>query len=354
MTSKKNKAASKLKSLKEDEISNVEDENLLDVEIPFDGKDEQSGAADDILNDVLNFNVEENADGEDPTASVFTTSSSQKNYAEREDGASDMEHGEEGTDILTDNQYDKTDVASADINESTYREITTGRSGISQESERVSYGDVYENDTMSPMQAQSVDGILKQSEHLRIAQDKINDLEKELDELRRQNHELSNDAESIATLNEAYSGQIENLKMELTHIRLTLSEEVKILRHSMHEKERLLNEMKQSNSDLKSKVESNFKSIRKRERDLEYRLELAKVDEAALLKSKDKMILDLRREVEKKEQERTAFERKNKEHFQKIQEQQQTVRTVVRALRIALTRLEGDFGVDFEVLKKAE
>lgn len=352
MKSKKNKAASKLKSLKEEVISSNEDENLLDEEIPFESKYDKTSIASDSSDGEHSFGVSTSGVGENPETAVF--SSATHNYTEREDGASDMEHGEEGTDILSENQIDKTDVASADINESTYREITTGRSGVHPESERVSYGDVYENDTMASMQGQSVDGILKQSEHLRIAQDKINELEKELDELRRQNHELSNDAESIATLNETYSGQIENLKMELTHIRLTLSEEVKILRHSMHEKERQLNEMKQSNSDLKSKVESNFKSIRKRERDLEYRLELAKVDEAALLKSKDKMILDLRREVEKKEQERTAFERKNKEHFQKIQEQQQTVRTVVRALRIALTRLEGDFGVDFEVLKKAE
>ena len=36
------------------------------------------------------------------------------------------------------------------------------------------------------------------------------------------------------------------------------------------------------------------------------------------------------------------------------QQQQQTVRSVVRALRIALTRLEGDFGVDLETFKKAE
>lgn len=346
MKSKKNKAASKLKSLKEEDVPVGEDENPLDEIIPFDDKDDKLGSAGEQDNDAISI-----ATSREEYASTRVVASNQ-NYTERE-GGSDMEHGEEGTDILTDHQVPSEEVSSDPVseNESTYREITTGR-GVPNETERVSYGEVYENDSMSA--DSSVDGILKQSEHLRIAQDKINDLEKELDDLRRQNHELSNDAESIATLNESYSGQIENLKMELTHIRLTMSEEIKILRHSMHEKDRAISEMKQSNSDLKSKVENNFKSIRKRERDLEYRLELAKVDEAALLKTKDKMILELRRELEKKEQERGAFERKNKEHFQKIQEQQQTVRTVVRALRIALTRLEGDFGVDFEVLKKAE
>jgi predicted nucleic acid-binding Zn-ribbon protein len=108
------------------------------------------------------------------------------------------------------------------------------------------------------------------------------------------------------------------------------------------------------NADLKSKVEANFKQIRKRERDLEYRLELIKAEEATLLKTKDKTILDLRRRIDKLDQEMQAYRDKNKEHFDKLQQQQQTVRGVVRALRIALTRLEGDFGVDFEVLKKAE
>lgn len=352
MKSKKNKAASKLKSLKEEDVPLADDENPLDELILFDDKEDKTSTADEVhqYNDGISIPTATAADSDDRIATRIIASSNQ-NYTERE-GSSDMEHGDEGTAVLSENDLPGSDSPDTHTeNESTYREITTGR-GIHTETERVSYGDVYENDSMASNS--SVDGILKQSEHLRIAQDKINDLERELDELRRQNHELSNDAESIATLNESYSGQIENLKMELTHIRLTLSEEIKILRHSMHEKDRVITEMRQTNSDLKSKVESNFKSIRKRERDLEYRLELAKVDEAALLKTKDKMILELRRDLEKKEQERGAFERKNKDHFQKIQEQQQTVRTVVRALRIALTRLEGDFGVDFEVLKKAE
>ncbi len=353
MKSKKNnKAASKLKSLKEEDVPSIDDVNPLDELILFDEKEDKTGVADDQpqYNDGISVPTATAADGDDHIATRVVASNNQ-NYTERE-GNADMEHGEEGTAVLNEEHVVVPEATDAQHeNESTYREITTGR-GIPAETERVSYGDVYENDSMAGHS--SVDGILKQSEHLRIAQDKINELERELDELRRQNHELSNDAESIATLNESYSGQIENLKMELTHIRLTLGEEIKILRHSMHEKDRHIAEMKQSNADLKGKVENNFKSIRKRERDLEYRLELAKVDEAALLKSKDKMILELRRDLEKKEQERGAFERKNKEHFQKIQEQQQTVRTVVRALRIALTRLEGDFGVDFEVLKKAE
>ncbi len=342
MKAKKNKAASKLKSLKENETSLVEARDLLDADIPFDEAQTETNAV----------------ERSETSLSVVRRSTSSSEREPNPLASSDS--ADDGTMVLTDEESDLSNATDVTHNrarhEITYREITAGRKSP-KETEKVSYGDVYENDTVvagGSRSSATVDGLLKKSEHLRIAQEKINELENEVEDLRKQNHELSNDAESIANLNESYSAQIENLRMELTHVRTTLSEEAKILRHSMYEKERIIAELKQGNSDLKSKVENNFKSIRKRERDLEYRLELAKVDEAALLKSKDKMILELRRELEKKDQEKSAFERKNKEHFQKIQEQQQTVRTVVRALRIALTRLEGDFGVDFEVLKKAE
>lgn len=356
MKTKKTKAAQKLKKLKEKETAIIEGENLLDAEISFNESADlrADSRSEDHNNDETDV-VPHAARGE---VSLRVQDSDDEYRSERENYGSDR--GDDGTVVLTENSVaTSSEVTRAprgrEANETTYREITAGRDR-EKEVEKVSYGDVYENDSVnfSGGASETVDGLLKKAEHLRIAQEKINELENEVEDLRKQNHELSNDAESIATLNESYSAQIENLKMELTHVRLTLGEEAKILRHSMYEKERVIAELKQTNADLKSKVENNFKSIRKRERDLEYRLELAKVDEAALLKSKDKMILDLRRELEKKDQEKTAFERKNKEHFQKIQEQQQTVRTVVRALRIALTRLEGDFGVDFEVLKKAE
>lgn len=350
MKSKKNKAANKLRSLKEKELFTNIEENVLNEEIPFEDQAHNRVDVEKQKDDLSAIDTREQA------LRAYQRNFIQKIDSEAQDSNDEAPiRRDEGTVVLDKPKAENTDIAhEKHANETTYRDLTSGRSPV-RDNERISYGDVYENKSMATGQnGPSVDGLLKQSEHLRIAQEKINELEKELDDLRKQNHELSSDAESIATLNEAYSGQIENLKMELTHVRLTLGEELKILRHSLHEKQHALSELKQSNSDLKSKVENNFKSIRKRERDLEYRLELAKVDEDALLKSKDKMILDLRREVDKKEQEKSAFERKNKEHYQKIQEQQQTVRTVVRALRIALTRLEGDFGVDFEVLKKAE
>lgn len=340
MKGKKNKIASKLESLKEDKMR-AEERNLLDADILFEGEDKtaMSPAADDKSLSMASKPAYV------PDGDKHTRVYKPKKVRDESD---------EGTAVLPEISASKTSQTAVTgvENESTYREITAGRQGR-QETERISYGDVYENDQQSP-RMENVEGLLKQAEHLRLAQDKINDLEREIEDLRRENDELLSAADTFKVLSEDYYEQLEKLRIEIVDSRETASQEHRILKDSLHDKEKQVNELKQSNADLKSKVETNFKQIRKRERDLEYRLELAKVEETTLLKSKDKTILELRRRVDKLEQEMEAYRDKNKEHYQKLQQQQQTVRGVVRALRIALTRLEGDFGVDFEVLKKAE
>ncbi len=233
--------------------------------------------------------------------------------------------------------------------ESTHVEITAGREN--RDKEKISYGDVYKLDSPSEEPA---GGMLNHMEHLRLAQEKINDLEDEVEELRRENDEIMSVADTFKALSEEYYEQMERLKSGLVDSRETATQENRILKDTLQDKDKQIHELKQTNSDLKSKVEANFKQIRKRERDLEYRLELVKAEEATLLKTKDKTIIELRRKIDKLDQEMEVYREKNKEHYEKLQQQQQTVRAVVRALRIALTRLEGDFGVDFEILKKAE
>lgn len=260
--------------------------------------------------------------------------------------------------MLTDQSLDSSQSATSPTSpieeepeESTQRDVTIGR----QTEEKVSYGDVYRVDQANEsLKFEGVESVLKQTEHLRLAQDKINDLEKEIEDLRRENDELLSVAETFRRLSDDRHEQLEKLKAEIHGLKRHYDEEVSIRTQSLIEKDKLIHELKQSNADLKVKVETNFKQIRKRERDLEYRLELAKVEEEALLKSKDKTILELRRKNDKMEQDVSTYRDKAKEHYQKLQQQQQTVRSAVRALRIALAGLEGDFGVEFEILKKAE
>jgi hypothetical protein len=328
MKNQKTKLLKKLEGLKKKEVTSIalNDESVLDQDIAFEQEDRTQATSQ---------SVSENNNEEQKSVSEQFNITPSSSYSPEEDG----------TAVLSEVRTFKDDF--------TQREITAGRN--KRDKEKVSYGDVYKVD---PLQgdgsAQSVEGLLKQSEHLRLAQEKINELENEIEDLRRENDEIMSVADTFKALSEEYYEQMEKLKEGLIDSRETAQQENRILKDSLQEKDKQLNELKQTNADLKAKVEANFKQIRKRERDLEYRLELIKAEEATLLKTKDKTILDLRRRIDKLDQEMEAYREKNKEHFDKLQQQQQTVRGVVRALRIALTRLEGDFGVDFEVLKKAE
>jgi hypothetical protein len=341
MKRKKSKLSDKLNSLKEG-ITLPEEINPLDEEIAFDREEKTQMTSEPDDEAPEQSGIVENTEASAIHSTRVMIQGEATNVLPSEDSSPVVTHS-------------TSESSQSNVNdESTFRDVHAGR-GKQQDVEKVSYGDVYEaEDTSSGGKGESVGGMLKQVEHLRLAQDKINDLETEIEDLRRENDELLSAADTFKVLSEDYYEQIDKLKMELTESRETANQENRIIKDGLAEREKQVNELKQVNADLKSKVETNFKQIRKRERDLEYRLEMAKVEETTLLKSKDKSILELRRKIDKLEQEMEAYRDKNKEHYQKLQLQQQTVRGVVRALRIALTRLEGDFGVDFEVLKKAE
>ena len=186
------------------------------------------------------------------------------------------------------------------------------------------------------------EGQLKQSEHLRIAQRKINDLEDEVSKLRRENEELASAGETFRKLNDEYYHEIENLKSKSQDQKLTANQEIKLLKRINQNKEKNITELKQQIDEYKSRIDNNFHRVRKREKDLEHRLEIAKIEEAAVVKSKDQLILDLKRRIDEVSTESENFRKKSQENYKELQKKQQVVRGVIRALRIALTKLEGD------------
>lgn len=191
------------------------------------------------------------------------------------------------------------------------------------------------------------DGHLKQSEHLRIAQRKINDLEDEVAKLRRENEDLASAGETFKKLNDEYYSEIENLKSKLHDNKLTSNQEIKLLKRIHQTKDKQINELKQEIDEYKSRIDNNFNRVRKREKDLEHRLEIAKIEEAAVVKSKDQLILDLKRRIDEISNESDNFRKKSQENYKELQKKQQVVRGVIRALRIALTKLEGDDESDY-------
>ena len=66
------------------------------------------------------------------------------------------------------------------------------------------------------------------------------------------------------------------------------------------------------------------------------------MESATLVSTKDKMILDLKRQIDQLTHEHDYAKTKTQELFNQYKDKQETQRRVVRALRIALTILEGD------------
>ena len=102
-----------------------------------------------------------------------------------------------------------------------------------------------------------------------------------------------------------------------------------------------------------TRLKNDFKKIRVKERELENRLELARAEKAALLRSKDEYILDLKRKIDQLQSELDNYRSKVLELNKNLDSNQEQFKRTVRALRLALTNLEHKEGEPFP-LKKAE
>ncbi len=199
----------------------------------------------------------------------------------------------------------------------------------------------------SPEQASSPvfsssEAALKQSESLRIAQSRITDLERELERVRRDNESLSTAGDTLRRRADELASKAESFEIQARESSRMLDEEKKVMRGQLQTKDRENHEMRARVEEIETRLESNFKKIRVRERELEHRLEIVKMESATLISTKDKMILDLKRQIDQLQHEGGSAKNKTQELFNQYKDKQETIRRVVRALRIALTILEGD------------
>jgi hypothetical protein len=188
----------------------------------------------------------------------------------------------------------------------------------------------------------SAEAALKQSDSLRIAQSHISELEQELEKMRRENEQLATAGETLRRRSDELLSKAERLDIQFLETKKIAEEEKKVLRSQLQHKDRESLELRGRLEEIEGRLESNFKKIRVRERELEHRLEIVRAESATLVSSKDKMILDLKRQIDQLTHENEFGKNKSQELFNQYKGKQDTIRRVVRALRIALTILEGD------------
>lgn len=183
---------------------------------------------------------------------------------------------------------------------------------------------------------------LAQSESLRIAQSRILELEQEIERLRLQNEELGAAGETLRRRTDELHADTQKLENDYQYAVSTFEQEKGILQSTKEALQKELELLRRKNEELELRISTNIQKIRVRERELENRLELVKMEGAALIRSKDEMILELKRQMDQLNMELNNFRSKNQELNRISTDKQEMLRRTVKALRLALSMLEGE------------
>lgn len=189
----------------------------------------------------------------------------------------------------------------------------------------------------------SMDAHLIQSENLKVAQDKIFELEDEISRLRTENEKLVAAGEALRTENETLSSEAESKTNKLLNLKETIDQEREVFDVSSKAKDRELKDLRVKMQEFEQRLTTNIQKIRVRERELENRLELVKMENAALTRNKDEMLLDLKRQIDHLNMEIGNYRGKSQQLNKQMTEQHDVLRKTVKALRLALSMLEGQF-----------
>lgn len=186
----------------------------------------------------------------------------------------------------------------------------------------------------------SGDATLAQAESLKLAQQRILELEKEVEKYRLENEELASAGDIIRNRSEELTARIFALEKEKQEVSDSLQNELIIVKGTLQYKETEVGKARQKIEELETRLKSDFKKIRVRERELENRLELVKAEKTALLRAKDENILELKRKIDHLQSELDNYRSKVLELNKTIDANQEQFKRTVRALRLALSNLE--------------
>ena len=227
--------------------------------------------------------------------------------------------------------------------------VAGGKKSAPEPEAKVSFGN---NPRMSG------DPALVQAENLRLAQERIIELEKAFEKIRRENELLSS------------AGELAQAKLEELHAKLSSSDRIKhelaqqneselrIFKDGLIIKDNDINRLRLKVEELEGRLAQDLRKVRVRERELENRLELTKMEKNALVRAKDETILELKRKIEHFESEVENYKSKVVELNERLEANQEQFSRTVRALRLALTNLEVSEGTGNSItlapLKKVE
>ena len=183
---------------------------------------------------------------------------------------------------------------------------------------------------------------LIQSENLKIAQKRILELDEEIERLRRENEQLIAAGQTLQRRVDELTSATENLSRRLNDEKSSFEDERRLLTDAQQAKDRENARLRTKVEELEIRLSTDLKKIRVRERELENRLEIMKVESAALVRNKDEMILEMKRRVDQLTLEAEHHRSRESHMNEQIQNDQEKIRRVVKAMRLAMSLLEDE------------
>jgi predicted nucleic acid-binding Zn-ribbon protein len=177
-------------------------------------------------------------------------------------------------------------------------------------------------------------------EQIRIAQNRISQLEREVETLRWDNEKIGSAAQLLQKKCGDLANQKQKLEIQFENFESKSAEENKILKSKVDRKREENKELRAKVDELESRLGQGVRRAGGRERELENRLELVNMEKISLVAAKDEIILNLKRQIDHLQFEVESYRKKTSDLQKTIDENDEQIRRTVRALRLALTNLE--------------
>lgn len=184
------------------------------------------------------------------------------------------------------------------------------------------------------------------------AQSRIEYLEEELDKMRSENQKQEVTTAALRAHSEEMSLRLIEWEKRYKDMSEKKDLELSQAREDLVHKTNRLDQMIKQNEELESRFEGEFRKIRVRERELQNRLDILKHEGNAVVRHKDELILELKRQIEKVNYEMENFRKKNQGVYNQVENQQDRIKRAMKALRVAVSLLDGE--EEKAPLKKAE
>ena len=184
--------------------------------------------------------------------------------------------------------------------------------------------------------------VLALSNHVKIAEKRIKELEADNNQLRLDNNKIIMSGDTLQSSYDRLLNEHHTMKENYDEDRSSLLDQKKSLEQAMSSQSAELRSLRMKIDTLEKHLNKDVQKIRTRERDLENRLQFKQKELDAVIREKDEDLLNMKREVDElRDRLQDAQDRLDQRMHQQSIEKDRSSR-VARALQMSLHLLEGD------------